>query len=106
MKRTYGSVNGFVQAVALALAVGKAAERCGGQQTKCTRDDRRLVGKNVTEHLWDGIKALQHSAVMSHPQSTCEACSRSQLRACEEHTIADQQACAQELMGKRGTHSK
>lgn len=61
-----GTVDGFVDAVTQALAVGHAAQAGAGQQTQTSRDDRCLVGDDVSEQVGGDDDSVEGPRVLDH----------------------------------------
>jgi hypothetical protein len=59
-------VNGLVDAVALALSVGRRGERSAGQEAEGARDDGGLVGDDVAEQVARDDNAVEGTRVLDH----------------------------------------
>lgn len=60
------TVDGLVNAIALALSVWNAAQRCRGQQTQRARDNTGFVGDDVAKQVAGNDDAVEGSGVLDH----------------------------------------
>lgn len=59
-------MNGLVDAVALALAVGNSAQASAGQETNATRDNTGLVTNDIAEKVAGDDNAVEAGGVLDH----------------------------------------
>jgi hypothetical protein len=63
-------VNGLVDAVALALSVGRGSKRGAGQKTEGARDDGGFVGDDVAEQIAGDNDTVEGTGVLDHQHSS------------------------------------
>jgi hypothetical protein len=63
-------VNGLVDAVALALSVGRGSKRGAGQEAEGSGDDRGLVGDDIAEQVAGDDDTVEGTRVLDHQHSS------------------------------------
>lgn len=97
------TVNGLVNAVALALAIRNAAQTGTGQQTNATRNHTGLVADNVTEQVARNDDTVQASRVLDHDhrgtvnQLVLNLEIRELLLECLVHDLPPKSACGEHV---------
>jgi hypothetical protein len=84
-------VDGLVDTVALALAVGDTTERSAGQQTQTAGNDGSLVGDDVAEQVAGDNDTVQSTRVLDHDHGSAvdELMTNLQLREFLLHDLGD-----------------
>lgn len=85
------AVDGLVDPVAQAFAVGHAAQARRGQETQASRDHARLVGDDVAEQVARDDDAVQSPRVLHHQhrRAVDEVVAKLQLRELLLHDLGD-----------------